>query len=249
MPAKILVADDEEKIAKMVGSYLEAAGFEVVLAFDGGRAISLVKSESPDCLVLDINMPVADGLEVAREARKTSAVPIILLTARTEEVDRVLGLELGADDYVSKPFSPRELVARVKAVLRRSPGGALAHGPLASRSLAGGPDGEAAPPSIKRGEVELDMRKRSALVAGRDVRLTAIQFDILGLLMREPGRVWTRLEILERAVGESYEGYERTIDAHIKNIRKAIGDDSDNPRYIGTMRGVGYRFIERADEA
>ena len=231
MPAKVLVADDEEKIARMVGSYLEAAGFLVVLAFDGGRAISLFKSEKPDCLVLDINMPVADGLEVAREVRKNSSVPILLLTARTDEVDRVLGLELGADDYISKPFSPRELVARVRAVLRRSAGGSLV------------------PAVLRRGDLELDLKKRSVVAAGRFVTLTAIQFDILGLLMGEPGRVWTRLEILERAVGASYEGYERTIDAHIKNIRKAIGDDSEDPKYIGTMRGVGYRFLERADEA
>jgi DNA-binding response OmpR family regulator len=239
MPAKVLVADDEEKIAKMIGSYLEAAGYIVVIAFDGGGAIRLFKSERPDCLVLDINMPVADGLEVAREVRKTSAVPIILLTARREEIDRVLGLELGADDYVSKPFSPRELVARVKAVLRRSSGGELAE-----KSDQAAPSG-----SLRRGDLELDLRKRSAVAAGRVVNLTAIQFDILSQLMGEPGRVWTRLEILERAVGASYEGYERTIDAHIKNIRKAIGDDSENPKYIGTMRGVGYRFLERSDEA
>jgi DNA-binding response OmpR family regulator len=233
MPAKVLVADDEEKIARMVGSYLEAAGFAVVLAFDGAQAISLFRSESPDCLILDINMPASDGLEVAREVRKSSAAPIILLTARTDEIDRVIGLELGADDYVSKPFSPRELVARVRAVLRRGAGGSAAAE-------------DQAPTLLKRGDLELDPRKRSTLVAGRAVSLTAIQFDILGLLMREPGRVWTRLEILERAVGASYAGYERTIDAHIKNIRKAIGDDSDDPKYIGTVRGVGYRFIEPA---
>ena len=233
MTAKVLVADDEEKIARMVGSYLEAAGFSVVLAFDGAQAISLFRSESPDCLVLDINMPASDGLEVAREVRKSSAAPIILLTARTDEIDRVIGLELGADDYVSKPFSPRELVARVRAVLRRGAGGSAAAE-------------DPAPTLLKRGDLELDPRKRSTLVAGRAVSLTAIQFDILGLLMREPGRVWTRLEILERAVGASYAGYERTIDAHIKNIRKAIGDDSDDPKYIGTVRGVGYRFIEPA---
>jgi DNA-binding response OmpR family regulator len=239
MPAKILVADDEEKIAKMVGSYLEAAGYLVVLAYDGAKAISLFKSESPDCLVLDVNMPVADGLEVAREVRKASAVPIILLTARADEIDRVIGLELGADDYIAKPFSPRELVARIRAVLRRSSGGALSATPGQGAASA----------SLKLGDVELDLRKRSALVAGRAVSLTAIQFDILSLLVGEPGRVWTRLEILERAVGASYDGYERTIDAHIKNIRKALGDDSENPKYIGTMRGVGYRFLERPDEA
>jgi DNA-binding response OmpR family regulator len=239
MPAKVLVADDEEKIARMVGSYLEAAGFAAVLAFDGGQAISLFRSERPDCLVLDINMPVADGLEVAREVRKASSVPIILLSARTDEIDRVLGLELGADDYVAKPFSPRELVARVRAVLRRGAGGYLA-------AATGAADSEPAPAPLRRGDLELDARKRSATVAGRAVSLTAIQFDILGLLMSEPGRVWTRLEILDRAVGASYEGYERTIDAHIKNIRKAIGDESEAPKYVGTVRGVGYRFMERA---
>ena len=239
MPARILVADDEEKIARMVGSYLEAAGYIVSLAFDGGKAIALFRSESPDCLVLDINMPVADGLEVAKEVRKTSGVPIILLSARTEEIDRVIGLELGADDYVAKPFSPRELVARVRAVLRRGSGG----------SLSGAPGGAAASRPLEHGDLVMDLKKRIAVVAGRAVVLTAIQFDILALLVGEPGRVWTRLEILERAVGASYEGYERTIDAHIKNIRKAIGDDSDDPKHIGTVRGVGYRAIERTDEA
>jgi DNA-binding response OmpR family regulator len=236
MSSKILIADDEEKIARMVGSYLEAAGFSVLLAFDGGRALALWKAEAPDLLVLDLNMPVMGGLDLAREIRKTSTVPIIFLTAQAEEVDRVIGLELGADDYVSKPFSPRELVARVRAVLRRSQGGAVA-GPGAR---------EGQPERLKRGDLELDFRKRSVLAGTNPVTLTAIQFEILALLMREPGRVWTRLEILDRAVGDSFEGYERTIDAHIKNIRKALGDDSGASRYIGTVRGVGYRFIEPA---
>jgi DNA-binding response OmpR family regulator len=237
--AKILVADDEAKIAKMVGSYLEAAGFCALLAYDGAEAISLFRSESPDCLLLDINMPGADGLDVAREVRKTSAVPIIFLTARTDEVDRVIGLELGADDYVSKPFSPRELVARVRAVLRRSAGG----------SLSPPPEPGSPPAKLRRGDLELDMRKRSVLAGSRAISLTATQFDILSLLMREPGRVWSRLEILEHCLGSSYEGYERTIDAHIKNIRKALGDDSEDSKYIGTMRGVGYRFLEQSHEA
>jgi DNA-binding response OmpR family regulator len=237
MPDKVLVADDEEKIARMVGSYLEASGFQPLLAFDGKMALKLIKEHAPICLILDINMPGADGLEVAREVRKTSSVPIIFLTARTDETDRIVGLELGADDYISKPFSPRELVARVRAVLRRLPGGELSG--VSDQGLG----------LLKLGGVELDARKRRASVAGRAISLTAIQFDILALLMKEPGRVWTRLEILERAVGASYDGYERTIDAHIKNIRKAMGDDSENPKYIGTMRGVGYRFLESGDEA
>jgi len=234
MASKILVADDEEKIARMVGSYLEASGLAVHLAFDGGKALALWKKESPDCLVLDINMPVRDGLDVAREVRRSSNVPIIFLTARADEVDRVIGLELGADDYVPKPFSPRELVARVRAVLRRSGGGQMAPEPAETAPGEG----------LRRGDLELDFRRRSVAAGGRPVTLTAIQFEILALLMREPGRVWTRLEILDRAVGESWEGYERTIDAHIKNIRKALGDDSGDAKYIGTVRGVGYKFLE-----
>jgi DNA-binding response OmpR family regulator len=236
MSQKVLVADDEEKIARMLGSYLEAAGFQVLLAFDGAQAISLFRSEAPDCLVLDINMPEADGLEVARELRRSSSVPIIFLSARADEVDRVIGLELGADDYVAKPFSPRELVARVRAVLRR--------GAAVSPAREGAREGASETTLLRRGDLELDLRKRSAVAGGRSVTLTAVQFEILSLLMREPGRVWTRLEILERALGASYEGYERTIDAHVKNIRRALGDDSEDSKYIGTMRGVGYRFIE-----
>ncbi|MEI6874834.1 MAG: response regulator transcription factor, partial [Spirochaetota bacterium] len=187
---------------------------------------------------LDINMPSLSGLDVVREVRKSSNVPIIFLTAKTDEVDRVIGLELGADDYIGKPFSPRELVARVRAVLRRSSGG----------SLAEVRDETEPATKLRRGDLELDFRRRSVHSGTGAVNLTAIQFDILSLLMREPGRVFTRLEILDRAVGESYAGYERTIDAHIKNIRKALGDDSGDSRYIGTVRGVGYKFIEASGE-
>lgn len=213
----------------MVGSYLEAAGFRVLLAFDGARALALARESRPDCLVLDIGMPLADGLEVARELRKTSEVPIIFLSARADETDRIVGLELGADDYVPKPFSPRELVARVRAVLRRS-GGRAAAAPAA--------------PAIRVGELEMDPRRRQVTVAGEGRTLTAAQFDILALLARTPGRVYTRLEILEGTSGTAYEGYERTIDAHMKNIRKALGDEVERPRFIGTVRGVGYRLIE-----
>jgi DNA-binding response OmpR family regulator len=234
MASKILIADDEEKIARMVGSYLEAAGFSVLLAFDGGKALELWNTERPDFLVLDINMPVMSGLDAAREVRRESSVPIIFLTARNDEVDRVVGLELGADDYMAKPFSPRELVARVRAVLRRSAGNiaAVKDDPAAKNA------------KLRKGDLELDFLKRSVAIGPRQVLLTTTQFEILALLMREPGRVWTRLEVLERAVGACYEGYERTIDAHVKNIRKALGDDSDDARFIGTVRGVGYKFIE-----
>jgi DNA-binding response OmpR family regulator len=233
MQPKILVADDEEKIARMVASYLEASGYVCLLAFDGLAALSLFRERSPDCLILDVNMPGMGGLDVAREVRKASSVPIIFLSALAEEADRIVGLELGADDYVTKPFSPRELVARVRAVLRRG-----AH-----------PRAEDREAIIRRGAVELDLRKRVALVSGERKGLTTIQFDILAFLMREPGRVYSRLEILESASGAAYEGYERTIDAHVKNIRKSLGDLSETPAYIGTVRGVGYKFIEQPDEA
>ena len=234
MPVKILVADDEEKIAGMVGSYLEANGFQPLIAHDGTRALALFREQAPDCLILDINMPGLNGLDVAREARKTSSVPIIFLTARADETDKIIGLELGADDYVSKPFSPRELVARIRAVLRRT-----TSPPLADER--GGP--------VRRGEIEIDFRKRSVKVEGQPKNLTTVQLDILGLLMRDPERVFSRLEILERCMGTSYDGYERTIDAHIKNIRKALGDDSENPRFISTVRGAGYKFLEQSGEA
>lgn len=234
MPVKILVADDEEKIAAMVGSYLEANGFQPLIAHDGTRALVLFREQAPACLILDINMPGLNGLDVAREARKTSSVPIIFLTARAEETDKIIGLELGADDYISKPFSPRELVARIRAVLRRTTSSPLA-------------DEREGP--IRRGGIEIDFRKRSVKVAGQLKNLTTVQLDILGLLMREPERVFSRLEILERCMGTSYDGYERTIDAHIKNIRKALGDDSENPRFISTVRGAGYKFLEQSIEA
>ncbi|MCE1195236.1 response regulator transcription factor [bacterium] len=236
MPMKILVADDEEKIANMVGSYLEANGYLPLIANDGLRALALFREKAPACLILDINMPGMNGLDVAREVRKTSSVPIIFLSARTEETDRILGLELGADDYVPKPFSPRELVARLRAVLRRTT--------QAATSADSGNDD-----FIRRGPVELDFKRRSVKVDGQLKNVTTIQLDIVRLLMREPGRVFSRLEILEACAGSAFDGYERTIDAHIKNIRKALGDDSENPRFIATVRGAGYKFLEQADEA
>jgi DNA-binding response OmpR family regulator len=222
-----------------VESYLAAAGFEVLVAFDGSQALKLFRERSPDCAVLDINMPGLDGIEVAREMRRCSDIPIVFLTARTEETDRIVGLELGADDYVVKPFSPREFVARVRAILRRTrpAGGSVAK--------PGGAEAASAP--IRRGGILIDPRRRSVLVSGEPKELTALQFDILAFLAGESGRVFTRLEILERSAGTAYEGYERTIDAHIKNIRKAIGDESEGPKYIATVRGVGYKFIEQGD--
>ncbi len=228
MPQSILVADDEVKIVTMISGYLEASGFQALKAFNGDDALRVFLEKAPDCLILDINMPGKDGLAVAREIRRRSDVPIIFLTAKAEEMDRVVGLELGADDYMVKPFSLRELVARVRAVLRRSE-----------------PRPAARIPTIRSGKVEMDLSRRSVTVDGDAKSLTTVQFDILSLLMKDPGRVWTRLEILEGASGAALDGYERTIDAHIKNIRKALGDDSEKPSYIETVRGVGYRFMEQ----
>lgn len=243
MDHTVLVADDEEKIARMVGTYLEANGFKVVLAYDGVQALARFRERAPDLAILDVNMPGLDGLELTREIRRTSSVPVILLTARAEETDRVVGLELGADDYVSKPFSPRELVARVRAVLRRSSQPAtLPADPSARDGL------------LRRGPLEIDLPRRTVSVEGRPVRLTAVQFDILAFLCRNPGRVFSRSEILEIASGSTFEGYERTVDAHIKNIRKALagtptGEEGENEenRFIGTVRGVGYKFLDGPD--
>jgi two-component system, OmpR family, response regulator len=232
MPNRVLVVDDEEKIAKMVGSYLEASGYKPILAFSGEDALSKFASNSPECVILDINMPGKDGLEVTREIRKTSSTPIIFLSARAEEIDKILGLELGGDDYVTKPFSPRELMSRVKAVLRRTstpPQMTLAH----TRETV-----------IHCGDLEVDPAKRTVRLKDRQIELTAVQFNILAFLLKQPGRVYSRIEILEGAAGIEYEGYERTLDVHIKNLRKALGDDTETPKYIGTVRGVGYKLIE-----
>jgi DNA-binding response OmpR family regulator len=232
MPFTVLVADDEAKIVDLVANYLEAAGFRVVRAGNGRDALALFRDASPDCLVLDINMPGIDGLSVAREVRKNSDIPIVFLTARTDEIDRIVGFEIGADDYVAKPFSPRELVARVKAIARRHVA------PFEKKATI-----------VSCGVIVIDTEKRTCSIAGKTVDLTTAQLDILIYMMRSPGRVWTRLELLGASSGAAYEGYERTIDAHVKNIRKALGDESDRPRFIETVRGVGYRLMEPGDEA
>ncbi|MBN2811610.1 MAG: response regulator transcription factor [Spirochaetales bacterium] len=228
MAYTVLVADDEVKIVELVSNYLVKDGFSVVRAFDGREALKSFRENKPDCLLLDINMPELDGLSVAREVRKTSSAPIVFLTARTDEIDRIVGFELGADDYIQKPFSPRELVARVKAILRRCVGRIEADGGR-----------------LAFGDILVDQEKRTCSVAGRQVDLTTAQLNILVFMMRSPGRVWTRLELLQSSSGSAFEGYERTIDAHIKNLRKALGDDSEHPRFIETVRGAGYRFREQ----
>jgi DNA-binding response OmpR family regulator len=224
----ILIVDDEAKIVKTVKAYLENAGFRVTAAGDGQMALTMYRHTKPALVVLDLGLPGIDGLDVARTLRRESDVPIIMLTARVDEADRLIGLELGADDYVSKPFSPRELVARVRAVLRR----------------AGG-EREQAPPPIVAGDVRIDLERRHVTVGGQTVDLTPTEFDLLAVMARHPGRVFTRLELLDRVQGYAFEGYERTVDAHVKNLRQKIEPDPKQPRYLLTVYGVGYRFREQ----
>jgi DNA-binding response OmpR family regulator len=223
----ILIVDDEQKIVKTVRAYLENAGFRAVTAGDGQAALTLFRHEKPALVILDLGLPGMDGLDVARTLHKESNVPLIMLTARVDEADRLIGLELGADDYVTKPFSPRELVARVRAVLRRTGG-----------------EREPAPPPVIAGDVSIDLERRQVTVAGRAVELTPTEFDLLVVLARHPGRVFTRLELLDRVQGYAFEGYERTVDAHVKNLRQKIESDPKQPRYLLTVFGVGYKFVE-----
>jgi two-component system alkaline phosphatase synthesis response regulator PhoP len=223
----ILVVDDEPKIVKTVRAYLEEAGFRVVAAGDGRDALAAFRHDRPALVILDLGLPGVDGLDVARAMRKESDLPIIMLTARVDETDKLVGLELGADDYVTKPFSPRELVARVRAVLRRASG-----------------EREAPPPPVTAGEVSIDLERRRVTVSGRPVELTVTEFELLVVLARNPGRVFARLELLDRVQGYAFEGYERTVDAHVKNLRQKIEPDAKNPRYILTVYGVGYKFAE-----
>ncbi|MBI5032750.1 MAG: response regulator transcription factor [Chloroflexi bacterium] len=226
MAKKILIVDDEKKLVNIIKGYLEQAGYSVITAFDGQQALTLYRHEKPGLIVLDLNLPVIDGLDVCRTLRKESNVPIIMVTARVEETDRLIGLELGADDYITKPFSPREVVARVRAVLRRTEGQ-----PTKAEALVAG-------------DLLIDLAKHSVQVTGRSVDLTPTEFDLLTVMMKNPGRAFTRLQLLDQVLGETFEGYERTIDAHIKNLRQKIEQDPKNPRYILTVFGIGYKFAE-----
>ena len=223
----ILVVEDEMKIARLVRDYLAHAGFEVIVTSDGESAIASARGHRPDLIVLDLGLPGRDGLDVTRELRRTSNVPIVMLTARGDETDRVAGLELGADDYVVKPFSPKELVARVRAVLRRA-----------------GAAGALGPEVLRVGDVELDVSRMRVGVRGRRVDVTPTEFELLATLLREPGRVFTRSQLLDAIHGVAFESYERAIDAHVKNIRKKIEPEAGRPRYLLTVRGVGYRFAD-----
>jgi DNA-binding response OmpR family regulator len=223
--ARILVVDDEPKIVKLVRDYLERAGFAVLTARDGNEALMRARSERPDLIVLDLGLPGLDGLEVTRHLRRDSGVPIIMLTARDEETDKVVGLELGADDYVTKPFSPRELTARVRAVLRRH---------------AGDSDAEV----LRAGDLTLDVPRLRAEVSGRRISLTGTEFQLLTALARQPGRVFTRSQLLDAIHGVAFDSYERAIDAHVKNIRRKIELDPRTPRFLLTVYGVGYRLAD-----
>jgi DNA-binding response OmpR family regulator len=222
----VLVVDDEPKIVEVVGDYLRTAGFSVTTAADGERAVASARARPPDLVVLDLGLPGSDGLDVARELRRLSPMPIIMLTARGEETDRIVGLELGADDYLVKPFSPRELVARVRAVLRRTEGKPTEHERFAV------------------GDVTIDTTRREVTVRDRAVELTATEFDLLATLARQPGRVFTRVQLLETIHGVVVESYERTVDAHIKNLRRKLEPDPHQPRYVLTVHSVGYRFAD-----
>jgi DNA-binding response OmpR family regulator len=224
---RILVVDDEEEIRSLVASYLRSDGFDVVEAANGQEAVAAVSKRKPDLVVMDIRMPGMDGLEALHEIRRVSDVYVILLTARAEETDRIIGLSVGADDYVTKPFSPRELVARVKAVLRRNRSGAV----------SGSSD------RLEFDSVTVDVGRRQVLRDGDAADLTSLQFDLLATLAESPGRVFTRRQLIERVWGWDFFGDERIVDAHIRNLRNALGDDAADPRVIGTVRGVGYRLV------
>jgi two-component system alkaline phosphatase synthesis response regulator PhoP len=222
----ILVVDDEPRIAGIVKDYLERAGYRVALATNGTDALSLARARRPDLIVLDLGLPRMDGLDVTRALRTQSNVPIIMLTARVEESDKLIGLELGADDYITKPFSPKELVARVRAVFRRV---------------------DAAPERgdiIRAGDVTIDKGRMQATVAGRAIDLTPTEFELLATLARQPGRVFTRAQLLDAIRGVQVDSFDRAIDAHVKNVRRKLEPDPRNPRYLITVHGVGYKFTE-----
>ncbi len=225
--ATILVVDDEPRIVQIVRDYLQHGGFAVLVASDGPTALRTARTGRPDLVVLDLSLPGQDGLDVARALRRDGDVPIIMLTARSEESDKLVGLELGADDYLTKPFSPKELVARVRTVLRRAEGSKRQ-----SELIRVGAD------------VSLDVPRMEARFGGRRVDLTKTEFQLLAALAREPGRVFTRAQLLDTVRGVAFESYERAIDAHVKNIRRKIEPDPRSPRYVLTVFGVGYRFAE-----
>jgi DNA-binding response OmpR family regulator len=220
----ILVVDDEPKIVKLAQDYLAQAGFRVISALDGTTAVAMMRRDRPDLVVLDLNLPGMDGIDVCRTIRRDSDVPIIMLTARDGEADRLIGLELGADDYITKPFSPRELVARVRAVLRRT------HAEVRPTGI------------IRANDLEVDLTGHSVTRHGSAIHLTPSEFTLLTVLVEHPGQVFSREQLLERLYGVAYDGFDRSVDAHIKNLRQKLEDDPADPRYVLTIYGIGYKF-------
>ncbi|MDP2919246.1 MAG: response regulator transcription factor [Dehalococcoidia bacterium] len=225
MSAKtILVVDDEKRIVEIVQAYLEKEGYKVITAHDGEKTLELARKEAPDLIVLDLMLPGISGWDICRILRKEIDTPIIMLTARDDTTDKIIGLELGADDYMTKPFDPKELVSRVRAVLRRYEGSKVT------------------PRILEAGDLRIDVERRTVRRAAKNIELTSTEFDLLRALAESPGRVFTRMQLLDMIQGEAYEGYERTIDSHIKNLRKKIEPDPDHPRYILTVYGTGYKL-------
>jgi len=225
--SRILVVDDDKKIVRLVQSYLEKADYQVLTAFDGETALHAIRREKPDLVVLDLMLPDRDGWEITRIVRADESLanlPIVMLTARVEDTDKLVGFDLGADDYIAKPFNPQEVVVRVRAVLRRATGTPTQ------------------PHILQIDQLRMDLDRHEITVAGQDVELTPTEFDLLKLLAQNPGRAYTRLEMIEQGLGYNYDGLERTVDSHVKNLRKKIGVNADDPAYIETVYGVGYRL-------
>ena len=223
---KVLIVDDDVKTVELVQLYLKRDGYKVLTAFNGNDALRIALENKPDLVVLDLMLPGMDGLDVCKRIREVSDIPVIMLTAKTTEEDRLMGLNLGADDYVAKPFSPRELAARVRAVLRRMPEDIIDRGTQ----------------ELERGDLVLNFAMYEARLKGKPLELTNIEFKLLGVLAREPGRVFSRSQLIERTVGYDFVGFDRTIDVHIHNLRKKLEVDVDNPKYIKTVYGAGYKF-------
>jgi two-component system alkaline phosphatase synthesis response regulator PhoP len=228
---RVLVVDDDVKTVELVKLYLNRDGYKVLTAYNGTDALRLAREGHPDLIVLDLMLPGIDGLHVCRTIRNESDVPIIMLTAKTTEDDRLTGLDLGADDYVTKPFSPKELAARVRAVLRRLPGETIQRGPV----------------ELRHGKLTVNFPKHEASLDGRPLNLSPIEFKLLAALVREPERVFSRAELIEKALGYDFEGFDRTIDVHILNLRRKLEPDPNHPRYIRTVYGVGYKFVRGAE--
>jgi DNA-binding response OmpR family regulator len=231
MGKRVLVVDDDVKTVELVKMYLRRDGYDVLTAFEGIEALRLAREARPDLLVLDLMLPGIDGLTICRTLRAESDVPIIMLTAMTTEEDRLKGLDLGADDYVTKPFSPKELAARVRAVLRRLPEEALSRGPV----------------EVEQGALKVNFLTREVTHNGRHIGLTPVEFKLLGVLVREPNRVFSREQLINRVFGGDFDGFDRTVDVHILNLRRKLEPEPANPRYIRTVYGMGYKFVKEQE--